>query len=282
MRLIAVAFLLLAGCACAAARKCPCPLPDKDCEAAVDAPAPDLAKAHAKPLSGVFVDLGEGVRNWDTALDRLACAGIESVIIQSVTFEPEQAQAVLRAAAKRAAAKQKAVRIYVGLQYRDDFSASSSSLEEALALDQAVADEVAGWPDELQAIIAGWYIANEIHNFQIWKDEDTSDDERLRLTWERAAELQRYLRDVTTYVRKKPLVKGKEVLISPHFNPTKDGALLSPARTRELSAGSSKTAASRSRCCKTVSARATDPSEQGAADGRQPLSKRRLTHTSGP
>jgi hypothetical protein len=161
MRTASAVFLLLALSRTAAA-DCRCPLPDETCpEAAAGAPQLGTPKA----VTGVFVAFDEGVTDWDAELTRLSrCAGIKTVIIQSAEFDPGEARKLLLAS------KGKPVDVYVGVHYSASFSAGTSNLKQALREDKRVARMVMSWPDEVREHIDGWYIAHELHNFQIWRE----------------------------------------------------------------------------------------------------------------
>lgn len=216
MRTIAAVLLLLVTSHVYANGECPCPRPTKTCDALVAATLPDLSKTKPAPLNGVFVVLDERVGDWDLALQRLACAGIRHVIIQSVQFDYDEAQELLSAAGR-----QKCVKVYAGLHY-GAFSAT------ALAENQKVAAVVNGWPEEVKKGISGWYIAHELYNEQVWINEDATDKQRLEQTWLLADQIRTYLKATVTEVR--AIDKGA-VLISPYFVPTLDGGVLTPANT---------------------------------------------------
>lgn len=231
MRSIAALLLLVAAASLSADTTCDCacPKPQKTCPpAAPGAALPDLSNVQPARIDGVFVVLDEGVaaHTWPKALGCLASAGIRHVIIQSPSFDWKAAEALVRAAIGR-----KDVNVYVGLHFQNDFSSLEAPLDEALRNDQTIADRVAQWPKPVVAAIDGWYIAHELHNFKFFIGRGATNDQRMALTRKRADELRKYLGDVTSYVRN---IRKGEVLISPHFNATQDGGLLTPAETTEI------------------------------------------------
>lgn len=218
MRTVATVLLLLVTNG-ASADECQCPRPAKTCGAFAAATLPDLTKTAPAALNGVFVVLDEKVENWDLALERLACAGIKHVIIQSVRFNYAEARKLLKAAGK-----QQKVKVYVGLRY-------GSFNPAALSADKEVAAVVKGWPEDVKRGISGWYIAHELYNEQVWINADASPDKRLEKTWVLAGEIQKYLKATAAHVR---TIKKGDVLISPYFSPTRNGGLLTPANTTIL------------------------------------------------
>ncbi|HEY0158702.1 MAG TPA: DUF4434 domain-containing protein [Thermoanaerobaculia bacterium] len=211
-----------------AAETCVCPLPAGACDVAAEAPAAVLKDSPAC-ISGVFVDLTE-YDKWGDPVQKLADAGITKIIVQSAKFDYQKAKDVL------AAAETRNVKVYIGLNYDGHFDAGTSSLADALKADRLILKEIGGWKADERKMIDGWYIAHEIHNFQIWSPElNDKPAERLKRTWARARKLQQYLKTLTGELKKVEDVKENvPILISPTFNPKRDGALLSPKHTETL------------------------------------------------
>lgn len=219
MRGVAFLLLLLVATGAAAGSECPCPRPKTVCDALEKSTLPDLSKTRPARIDGVFVVFDEGIQDWTVVLERLACAGIKHVIIQSLRFDTCEAKKLLRAAAA-----QTAVKVYAGLAY-----CGRGFHPEALTEDAAIVGMVERWPEDVKKGISGWYIAHEPYNEQVWISDAADPEARLAQTWLLAADIQEYLKATARQAR---AVRPGDVLISPYFVPTSDGGLLTPANTK--------------------------------------------------
>lgn len=216
-----IASLLLAT---RAAGACECPKAES-CTPTAAHPSPNFTTVPVQHLSGVFVTLRETVP-WPATLDQLRCAGITTIIIQTVEEDLQGARDLVTLGAARG------MRVFLGLHYEDAFNAGTSDLSTALKRDRALLKRIKRtWSREEKERIGGWYIAEEVHNFNLWR-EDTSAEAQWDATMRRADVIRRdYL---IPLVRTARAVVPKPVIASPQFNPVQDGAVLDARRTGVL------------------------------------------------
>jgi hypothetical protein len=202
---------------------CRCPKA-KACTPATKHPAPAATAAPVQKLTGVFVTLRENLA-WPATLDRLRCAGISTIIIQASEENLDHARMLVNLSADYGIA------VYLGLHYEGAFNAATSDLPTALAADRALLARVDGWTDAEKKRIGGWYVAEEIHNFNLWR-KNTSAAEQWDATLRRADAIRTtYLAPVVAAAH---AVAHKPVVASPQFNPVQDGAVLDAMRTGVL------------------------------------------------